>query len=193
MRRGASSDPSVRARLWTAAFVAEYTDATDRPRCRVQEALMTMAPPSLSSGNVFCTVKKTPLKLVSTVWSKSASVNSVLALKTPAPALAKTASRPPRQASTLRARRSRSGSEVTSARTVRIRSAPVPSASSAAAAASRRARSRPVITTYAPSSRNLRAAAYPMPLVPPVIRTVLFVNRFMGRSSCGDGGGGSVS
>ena len=41
----ARSVPSVRVRLCTAALVAAYTGATARPRYRVQEALITIAPP----------------------------------------------------------------------------------------------------------------------------------------------------
>ena len=49
----------------------------------------------------------------------------------------------------------------------------------AALACSSAAASRPVITTRAPSAANALAAARPMPLLPPVTRTVLLVKRFM--------------
>lgn len=87
--RGAREAAKVRARLCTAALVAEYTVRALLPRCRVQEALMTTDPPSTSSGSAFWTVKKTPLRLTSTVWSKSSSVMSSNARIVPVPALAK--------------------------------------------------------------------------------------------------------
>jgi hypothetical protein len=48
-----------------------------------------------------------------------------------------------------------------------------------AAVASSRERSRPVMTTCAPSAAKRRAAARPMPLVPPVISATLSVNRLI--------------
>ena len=42
------------------------------------------------------------------------------------------------------------------------------------AAASSVSRLRPVMTTFAPSATNTRAVASPMPLLPPVIKAVLF-------------------
>ncbi|CAM5270369.1 hypothetical protein SAVIM40S_05240 [Streptomyces avidinii] len=173
MPRPARSLPSVRARLWTAAFVAAYTGATARPRCRVHEALSTIDPPpaASSSGSTFWTVKNTPLKLTSTLRSKSRSVTSPLRWNTPTPALANTPSRRPCRSRIRAARRSRSVRLAESARTVNRRAPWSDALSNCSAARSRRASSRPVMTIWAPASRSRRAVARPIPLVPPVIRT----------------------
>jgi hypothetical protein len=55
---------------------------------------------------------------------------------------------------------------------------------SSAAASSSRCRSRPVITTRAPSATSRRAVASPMPLVPPVTSAILPSSREVMARAC---------
>src|SRR6266542_651692 len=175
MPRSARSGASVRARLSTAALLAAYTDARPTPRCTSQEAFSTTEPPPSNNGSAFWTVKYAPLKLVPTTRSKSASVTSAVRAADAIPALANTPSNRPNRCRTWLTRSSRSTVQVTSVGTASTRS----SASRSLVAFSSRSALRPASTTLAPSSTSRRAVARPMPLPPPVIRTVFPSNSAM--------------
>ena len=130
--------------------------------------MITIEPPSFILGAAFWTVKNTDLKLSAATASNSSSVtsrNDCGGLSPPA--FTTTTSIGPSFAAASSKSRSRSSTEVTSQGMAIARSP------RATEAASSRRGSRPQTATRAPSARNARATARPIPLVPPVTTATL--------------------
>src|SRR5438874_5940559 len=140
---------------------------------------MTMLPPSRRWGSAACTAKNAPRKLTPCTLSQNSSVTSCTAAKPPTPAFTCSTSMPPSR-SAMRASAARlSATEPMSERTA---SMPLSAATCASVASL-----RPVIATRAPSAWNPRAAARPMPLLPPSTTTVLPAKRMASEHAVGIG------
>src|SRR6202451_1480152 len=109
----------------------------------------------------------TPVTLVAKTAAKLARSMSISSLNTPTPALLIRMSRSPSFSLTSRKVRRTSASFATSAC--------MPTTPSERAASASRSGSRPVMATRAPACFNTSAAARPIPLDPPVIRTTAFL------------------
>src|SRR5213082_2490203 len=140
---------------------------------------MTMLPPSRRWGSAACTAKKAPRRFTPCTLSQNSSVTSCTAAKPPTPAFTCSTSMPPScpamRASAVRLSATESMSE-------RTASMPLCAATCASVASS-----RPVIATRAPSAWNARAAARPMPLLPPSTTTVLPAKRMASEHPVGIG------
>src|ERR1700687_1981539 len=130
--------------------------------------MLTMLPRlrSLKSLAASRDMSMTPVTLVAKTASKLPRSWSISSLSTPMPALFIRTSRSPSFSLTSRKVRIMSASFATSAC--------IPTTTSERAASANRSASRPVIATRAPAWANTWAAARPMPLDPPVIRTTAF-------------------
>ena len=137
------------------------------------EIVLTMVPLLFrSSGSAYFAHRNAPRRFTSSTVSQSAThISSALPLMD-TPALLHSVSRPPKVTSTNSISLHISSSLRTSHGKKRTRS-PY-SSRSRLSALSPRIRPEAAITTFAPSARKARAAANPMPLVPPVTRIVLF-------------------
>ena len=145
---------------------------------------MTIEPPSFILGAAFWTVKNTDLKLSVATASNSSSVTSRKDCGgLSPPAFTTTMSIGPSFAAASANSESRSSIEVTSQGMASARSP------RATEAASILRGSRPQTATRAPSARNTRATARPIPLVPPVTTATLPSSlpscaRSVGTASC---------
>jgi hypothetical protein len=84
-----------RPRARNPALLAEYTDPVGMPFTAPIEPVSTIEAPFDMSGRAFCTVKKTPFRLVSWIRSQSASVTASMGTKAPIPAFTnRTSTRP---------------------------------------------------------------------------------------------------
>jgi hypothetical protein len=119
-------------------------------------------PPSLRKGSASWTVKKTEVRLMRMISSKSSSVVLPAGVEPGMPALAKTMSSFPNFSATCLRIALRDLGSVTSPRK------PMAWGPRPARAASRVSRFLPVMATWAPSLMKRRAVANPMPLLPPV-------------------------
>src|SRR5246127_4362945 len=124
-------------------------------------------PPSLNSGNAFCTVNSVPRAFSPKVASKCCSVISPSLRSSPVPALAHNTSTAPFSRLTASNKRSSSSRLAESACT------PVTFRPISLTASSRASWRRPEMKTWAPSSTNNLAPASAIPLDPPVITTTL--------------------
>src|ERR1700756_5159117 len=128
---------------------------------------MKIEPPSLNSGNAFCTVKSVPRAFSPKVASKCCSVISPSLRSSPIPALVHNTSTAPFSRLTASNKRSSSSRLAESACT------PVTFRPISLTASSRASWRRPEMKTWAPSSTNNLAPASAIPLDPPVITTTL--------------------
>src|SRR5205823_14922270 len=120
-------------------------------------------------GSAACTAKNAPRRLTPCTLSQNSSVTSCTAAKPPTPALTCSTSMPPSSPAMCASAARLSATEPMSERTA---SRPLSAATCASVASL-----RPVIATRAPSAWNARAAARPMPLLPPSTTTVLPAKR----------------
>src|SRR5215217_6991213 len=127
-------------------------------------------------GTTACATQKVGRRIEPSASSKCSSVCSVNGTGRKMPVLLTSTSTTPKRSTAAATRACARSRWATCPATISVRS---PVGSSSAWAASRTSRRVPLSTTWAPSWRNRRAAARPMPPPPPVMRMILSSNRCM--------------